>query len=165
MGCMTTGVHLDPDRDLDLALSTAAEMNRVIAGADAKAGLVLAAQGVALAGIASALRAGPPLPAVVELVAVGVIVLAGISVVLLVACLWPRTHGAGAAWFAFPALGLGAAPTPRPDAAEFAEQAWEQAGALAEIARRKYRWFRTALLSGAGALAAFTTWIALLASV
>jgi hypothetical protein len=162
---MTTGVHLDPDRDLDLALTTAAEMNRMIAGADAKAGLVLAAQGVALAGIASALRAGPPLPAVVELVAVGVIVLAGISVILLVACVWPRTHGSGAAWFAFPALGLGAVSAPRPGAAELAEQAWAQAGVLAEIARRKYRWFRAALLSGAVGLAAFTTWIALLASV
>lgn len=162
---MTRGAQLDPDRDLDVALAAAAETSRVIAGADAKAGLVLAAQGVALAGTASAVRAGPPPSDVVQVLAVPVIVFAGVTVLLLVACLWPRMNGPASAWFAFPVLSLGETPSPRPDEADLAEQAWAQARALAQIAQRKYRWFRAALLSGAAGLATFTTWVALLASV
>jgi hypothetical protein len=162
---MTPGTRLDPDRDLDIALSTASEMNRVIAAADAKAGLVLAAQGVVLAGMASGLRADVPLPGLARATALLAVVLACSAVLLLVAALWPRTRGAGAAWFAFPSLNLGEIPPPRPDAAELAGQAWAQAGALAAIARRKYRWFRAALAGGTAGLLAFTAWIAIVASV
>jgi hypothetical protein len=161
---MTTRIGLEPERDLEIALLTAAETNRVIAGADAKAGLVLAAQGVVLAGIASAMRAGPQLPGFAQVLAVGATVLAGIAVLLLVGSLWPRMHGSASAWFAVPVLGRESVPACRPDTTQLAEQAWAQAGALAEIARRKYRWFRAALVVASTGLVAFTAWIALLGS-
>jgi hypothetical protein len=85
-------------------------------------------------------------------------------VLLLVASLWPRMHGSASAWFAFPVLGEEGVPARRPDTAQLAEQAWAQAGALAEIARRKYRWFRAALVVAAAGLGVFTAWITLLAS-
>ncbi|WP_281689991.1 hypothetical protein [Pseudonocardia thermophila] len=148
---MTSGDGLPAERDLDIALAVASEINRVIAAADAKAGLLLAAEGVVLAGSAAGgAGAGPPF----GYLRGAAVVLAAISVVLLVIALWPRTGGSSA-WLAFPALNVGESPPDRPGLTQLADEAWAQAGTLAAIARRKYGWFRSALLVGAAGLLVF----------
>jgi hypothetical protein len=135
--------------DLDVALRTAAEVNRVVAAADIKSGLVLTAQGVLLGGLSTALRQEAALP--VFVLSVAALVASGISVLLLLAALWPRLGAVGSGWFGLPALEIGddgAMPArPAPDA--LADLAWKQVAELASIARRKFRWFRTAVLVGA----------------
>ncbi len=160
---MTTGAQLDPDRDLDVAMAVAAEVNRVIATADAKTGLVLAAQGVVLAGVASSMRSGPVPLMSLRIGAVVVLAVAVIVVLLLLASLWPRTGDPEPRWFAFTALrhdNDGTVP-PRPDTERLATQAWMQTATLADIARRKFQWFRAALVVGTVELVGFVIWVAL----
>lgn len=156
---------LTADRELDVALGTAAEVNRVIAVADVKAGLVLAAHGVVLAGLASALRAGPELSMPIRVGAVVVLAVGGCAMVLLAAALWPRMTAPAPTWFAFPSLCVdanGHVP-PRPPTAQLVDQAWAQVGALAAIARSKYLWFRAAAVAGLVELVGFAVWIAAVA--
>jgi hypothetical protein len=154
---MTSGARLDPERDLDIAMAVAAETNRVIAAADVKAGLLLAAQGVVLAGSAAGIVSGGSPGGLLRIVAV---LLSGGSVALLAAALWPRTTGSSP-WLAFPALRVDGSARTRPAASELADEAWTQAATLAGITRRKYRWFRAALLAGVAAVLVFMTWIVL----
>jgi hypothetical protein len=157
---MTSGDRLHAERDLDIAMAAAAEINRVIAAADAKAGLLLAAQGVVLAGSAAGIDGGTSPFGALRIVAV---LLSGASVVLLVLALWPRTAGSSP-WLSFPALHVDHAARDRPAQSELANEAWAQAGTLAGIARRKYGWFRAALVAGAAGVLTFASWIVLAAS-
>jgi hypothetical protein len=152
-------MHTDPDRDLAAALAAGSETSRVIAVADTKAGLVLAVQGVVLAGLVSSLRSHPPAGGDRSGAAV-VLVLTAVTVLLLLAALWPRTTAPAASWFAFPALRLAphAPPPARPPVTELADQAWHQAAALADVARRKFRWFRVASVIAGVDVAAFAAW-------
>lgn len=154
----------DPHRDLEIALFACAETNRVIAAADVKAGLVLAAQGVVLAGLVSGLGRGP-LPPLARAGVLVVLVLAGCAVLLLLGALWPRLRSEVPSWLAFPGLRAvnGDILPDRPPYAVLAEQAWRQAGALAAIARSKYRWFRAAVATGAADVLLFATWLAIAA--
>ncbi|MCO1657347.1 hypothetical protein [Pseudonocardia humida] len=158
---MPTGDRLDADRDLDIAMAVAAETNRVIAAADVKAGLLLAAQGVVIAGSAAAIGGGASSLGALWFVAVAVL-LSGASVVLLVIALWPRTAGSSR-WLAFPVLRLDGAVRDRPAPSELANEAWVQAGTLAGIARRKYGWFRAALVAGVAGVLTFASWLVLAA--
>lgn len=113
-------------------------MNRVIAAADPKTGLVLAAQGVVLAGTASSLRSGLALSTAARVGAVAVVVVAGVAVLLLGVALWPRWRSSAPVRFALPGLQIGEDGTvhARPPLPQLAEQAWLQADALATIAWR-----------------------------
>lgn len=142
-------------------MAVAAETNRVIAAADAKTGLLLAAQGVVLAGSAAGIGGGTSTAGALWIVAVAVL-LSGASVVLLVVALWPRLAGSSP-WLAFPALPLDGPTRDRPPPSELANEAWAQV-ALASIARRKYGWFRAALVAGAAGVLTFASWIVLAAS-
>jgi hypothetical protein len=136
--------------DLDVALRTAAEVNRVVAAADIKAGLVLTAQGVLMGGLSTALRQEAALP--VFVLSVAALVASGISVLLLLAAIWPRlgTMTVGSGWFGLPSLEIGDRAMPaRPAPEALADLAWKQVAELASIARRKFRWFRAAVLVGA----------------
>lgn len=145
---MNTEPALDSLQDLQIALDVGAETSRAIGAADVKAGLVLAMQGVVLTGFVAA---APRQPAsdLSRLVVMSGLALAGGAALLLLVALWPRLRPRwpSLSWIAFPGRPDDPdAQSDRPPTAVLAGQAWQQAGALAVIARRKYRWFRAAVL-------------------
>lgn len=153
----TTALH--PDRDLDLAIATCTETNRLIAVADVKAGLVLAVQGALLAGlVTTSAGASPPVRSGALQVLIGV----GFAILLLLGAVWPRLPAPVAPWFAVSVLRVdaGVAAPARPAVADLAQEAWVQAGVLAALARRKYRWFRAGVVLTAIDLVGFTVWTA-----
>ncbi|MEQ3552487.1 hypothetical protein WIS52_18590 [Pseudonocardia nematodicida] len=161
-----TGDTASPDtapaleRDLDIGLSVAAEVNRVVVAMDTKAGFLLATQGVVLAATASALRPGAEM-STARGGGIAVLLLAVGAMALVLAVLWPRTHGPAPRWVTFAGFASGAAVPARPNAAVLADQAWLQVSSLAEIARRKLRWFRAALIVASAELAGFVLWLTL----
>ena len=157
---MSSNLRAPGEQDLDHALAMSAEMNKLIVAADIKAGLVLAALGVVLAGMTSSLRAAPPQPTAPKLIAVLVLIVASVGVLLLGVTLWPRLKPYGSTWLALPGLHLDPDQTvaARPPVKAMADQGWAQAAALAAIARQKYRWFRAAVLVALVDLALFVTW-------
>jgi hypothetical protein len=153
-------LELPAEGDLDLSLRMISELNRTIAAADTKAGLLLTAIGFALTGLVAAVRGGGfaaggwPLDLMVVLVVVPLVVCVG----YLTATVRPVLSAGGApSWFSFPMFPAlpGSRPPERPGAAVLAEQAWRQVATLAMIARRKHRAFALALHWGTGGLVTF----------
>ncbi|WP_330254548.1 hypothetical protein OG874_08390 [Nocardia sp. NBC_00565] len=147
--------RLSPVDDLNTALRTVAEFNRVILAADTKAGLLLTANGFALTGLVTTNRTSMSTALVV--MAIGLAVSLIVCMGYLAATLRPRLGSAGPGnWFCFPSF-----PTDvsgRPKAPTLADQAWQQAGTLAEIAQHKYRRFGVALRWTAISLVVFLAW-------
>ncbi|MQY17194.1 hypothetical protein [Nocardia macrotermitis] len=141
--------------DLSTALRTVSEINRVIAAADVKVGLLLTANGFALTGLVATARTHTT----VLTCAIGVVLAVSLLVCMayLAATLRPDLRGAGAGnWFSFPTF-----PTEtdrRPDVAVLADQAWREAAVLAEVARGKYRRFVVALRWSAVSSVVFVGW-------
>ncbi|WP_278263548.1 hypothetical protein [Nocardia sp. AG03] len=142
--------------DLNTALRTISEFNRVILAADTKAGLLLTANGFALTGLVTVGRTGMSATsgAVAIVLSTSLIVCMG----YLGVTLRPDLRGAGAGnWFCF--LTFPEEGSNRPPAPALADHAWRQAGALAEIARRKYRRFAVALRWSAVSVVVFVVWL------
>ncbi len=147
--------HLAPLDDLNTALRTISEFNRVILAADTKAGLLLTANGFALTGLVTTARTSMNIALVV--MAIGLAVSLIVCMGYLAATLRPRLDGAGAGnWFSFPTFPVEVIRRPMTPA--LADQAWSQAGALAEIARHKYHRFGVALRWTAISLIVFLAW-------
>ncbi|WP_336081111.1 hypothetical protein [Nocardia sp. SSK8] len=141
--------------DLNTALRTISEFNRVILAADTKAGLLLTANGFALTGLVTVGRSNMSVAsgAVAIVLSTSLIVCMG----YLGVTLRPDLRGAGAGnWFCF--LTFPGESSRRPPAPALADHAWRQAGALAEIARRKYRRFAVALRWSAVSVVVFVVW-------
>ncbi|MCU1647303.1 MAG: hypothetical protein JWN03_7578 [Nocardia sp.] len=147
--------RLSPVDDLNTALRTVAEFNRVILAADTKAGLLLTANGFALTGLVTTARTSMSTALVV--MAIGLAVSLLVCMGYLAATLRPRLSSAGPGnWFCFPSFP--ADVSDRPTAPTLADQAWQQTGALAEIAQHKYRRFGVALRWTAISLVVFLAW-------
>lgn len=142
--------------DLNTALRTVSEFNRIILAADTKAGLLLTANGFALTGLVTVGRTAVSTAsgAVAIALSTSLIVCMG----YLAATLRPDLRGAGAGnWFCF--LTFPEESSKRPPAPALADHAWRQAGALAEIAKRKYRRFTVALRWSAVSVVMFVVWL------
>lgn len=147
--------RLSPLDDLNTALRTISEFNRVILAADTKAGLLLTANGFALTGLVTTARTSMSIVLVV--MAIGLAVSLIVCMGYLAATLRPRLGGAGAGnWFCFPTFPVEVRA--RPMTPVLADQAWWQAGALAEIAQHKYHRFGVALRWTAVSLVVFLVW-------
>ncbi|MBF6090778.1 hypothetical protein [Nocardia cyriacigeorgica] len=131
------------------------EINRLIAATDTKVGLLLTANGFALTGLIATFRTHTTMITSVVSIILGLSLL--VCMVYIAATLRPDLRGAGAGnWFSFPNF-----PTEteqRPNVAVLADYAWQEAAALAEIARGKYRRFGVALKWSAVSLTAFVPW-------
>ncbi|MFE7719704.1 Pycsar system effector family protein [Nocardia rhizosphaerihabitans] len=149
--------QLRPVDDLNTALRTISEFNRIITAADTKSGLLLTADGFALTGLIAAGRT--PMNAALAGVAIALAVSLIVCMGYLAATMSPRLRDAGAGnWFCFPTF-----PTDtdeRPTAPVLADHAWRQVGVLAEIAQRKYRRLGVALRWSAISLVLFFAWFA-----
>ncbi len=147
--------RLRPVDDLNTALRTVAEFNRVILAADTKTGLLLTANGFALTGLVTVTRR--PMSTVLVMLAIGLAMSLIVCMGYLAATLRPRLGSACPGnWFCFPSFPIDVAC--RPTAPTLADQAWLQAGTLAEIARHKYRRFGVALRWTAISLVVFLAW-------
>ncbi|MGS2805888.1 hypothetical protein [Nocardia sp. MW-W600-9] len=149
--------RLRPVDDLNTALRTISEFNRIIAAADTKSGLLLTADGFALTGLIAAGRTqmNAALGGTAIVLAVGLIVCMG----YLAATLSPSIRSTGAGnWFSFPSFPLAA--DERPTGPVLADHAWQQVSVLAAIAQRKYRRLRVALRWSAISLVLFFVWFA-----
>ncbi|MFE6923770.1 hypothetical protein ACFVAV_22285 [Nocardia sp. NPDC057663] len=147
--------RLSPLDDLNTALRTISEFNRVILAADTKAGLLLTANGFALTGLVTTARTS--MNTVLVVMAIGLAVSLIVCMGYLAATLRPRLGGSGTGnWFCFPSFPVEADDRPRTPV--LADQAWWQAGALAEIAQHKYHRFAVALRWTAISLVLFLAW-------
>lgn len=152
---MIRSKSLAPLDDLNTALRTISEFNRVILAADTKAGLLLTANGFAVTGLVTTTRSSMNIALVVT--AIGLAVSLIVCMGYLGATLRPRLGSAGAGnWFCFPTFPSEA--DVRPTTPVLADQAWWQASALAEIARHKYHRFGVALRWTAISLVVFLAW-------
>ncbi|ANY08723.1 hypothetical protein [Pseudonocardia sp. HH130630-07] len=146
------------DRDREFAAATTAETNRIIAAVDAKAGFLLAAQGIVLAGLAVT-RHGSGGPS--RLAGGVLLVLVAATVALLLATLWPRSGPTPLPWFTYPGLRPAAHDTAgRTELRAAVEAAWARSRTVAHIVRRKIRFLRAALVSAALEIAVYLMWIA-----
>ncbi|WP_280396124.1 hypothetical protein [Nocardia brasiliensis] len=150
-----TNKQLLPADDLDTALRTISEFNRVVSAADTKIGLLLTANGFALMGLVTASR----MPMNWAIGASGMVLELVVLVCMgyLATALRPDLRGAGAGnWFCFPTFPTEVAE--RPTLPMLADHGWQQAAALAEIARHKYQRFAVALRWSALTLVVFLMW-------
>ncbi|MFR9730271.1 Pycsar system effector family protein [Saccharopolyspora sp. MS10] len=161
------GPGLTAEQELDVALRTASDFRGSIAGADAKAGLLIPALGVGIGGAGNAIAA-PSAGAwatAISLVLLGLVLTSALGALLsVIAVLTPRTPAPAGKpnLFAFPTFQpLRAAEDCRRAQPELCAQAWRQAETLARIANTKYLRLRTALRCSCAALLAFLVWTAL----
>ncbi|MFE3053934.1 hypothetical protein [Nocardia sp. NPDC059239] len=147
--------RLEPVNDLDAALRTISEFNRILIAADTKVGLLLTANGFALMGLVSSHP--KPVNLAIYMTATALELSLIVCMGYLAATLRPNLRSSGAGnWFGFPTFPAEAGK--RPAAPELADYAWRQAAALAEIAQRKYRRFGVALRWSVISLIIFLIW-------
>lgn len=151
--------RLSPAEDLDLAVRSIGELNRTIAAADTKAGLLLTATGFLLSGLVAVTRTPSPQCWLTAIGVVPVLLALLMCAGFLVSTLRPTLRGANEAnWFSFPDFPT--AVSHRPDLRDLADQAWRQVALLTAIARRKHRAVAVAVGWGGTCLAAFLFWLA-----
>ncbi|MFC9997135.1 hypothetical protein [Nocardia sp. NPDC127526] len=150
--------QLEPTDDLDAALRTISEFNRIIGAADTKIGFLLTANGFGLMGLVTAGRTPTHLAITIMGIALEVTIFS--CMCYLAMALRPNLYSAGAGnWFCFPTFPIEVSQRPTP--AVLADYAWQQTAALAAITQRKYRRFEVALRWSAFSLVIFLIWFAI----
>ena len=153
--------------DTALALQSASATQQAIGHADAKLGVLAAIDGGLLAAVLSetppwtlAWHAASWSTVAAGLSGVLVIVTAALSAAYLCAGFWPRLYGRGPeSRLAFPALaGDSSVPSIPPRRAR--DEAWLVAIALADIADRKFKCVRSAIIWTALSAGAAAVWLA-----
>jgi hypothetical protein len=162
----------DDGPELTVALHTISEFGEWIRSADSKAALLAAAQGLLISGSIGLLSGTHSVRgATVHLLEVTVLTLyllaLASSTAALVASHIPRLPTFSRNRLAFPTLASLQADAvgQRQSPDELIEQAWWQAGTLAQIAVAKYRWLRAAAILTLVALSLFLTCVWLTAAV